>query len=347
MAKRLTIILGAGASYSVNPDGKALDTPGYRPPLAHEIFRGSREFRVILNKYPLAELLASDIDRRIKQNRQGVGLEQILRSYEQEVTAGRDSHIARQFLQIPLYLNELFGEITTHFTKQPDEYNNLVNIALGHLDEVLFLTLNYDNLFEIALSRISSVDFSAEHHYTHDDKWKLVKLHGSVNWYRQFSGYQITEASDKEYFAQLQRTPLPLQLDDRFILTSLHEHARKYIGNAPVYPALTVPVDGKYQLNSPPEHIQSATDFLSGCENYLIIGTSGRDRDLLDLLQQHARQGKVLVVGREQENAERTKRNFQEVVPQFRSDMSVYSHPRGFSEFVDSGALDEFLHKIA
>lgn len=270
-----------------------------------------------------------------------------MRDYEQEVTAGRDSHIARQFLQIPLYLNELFGEITTHFTKQPDEYNNLVNITLSHLDEVLFLTLNYDNLLEIALSRVSGIDFSAENHYTQDSKWRLIKLHGSVNWYRQFSSYQVTQTNDQEYFAHLRRTPLPLQLDDRFIFIAMHDHAHKFIGNAPVYPALTVPVDGKYDLNAPPSHIQSAKDFLAGCENYLIIGTSGQDRDLIELLQQHARQGRVLIVGREQESVERTKRNFQEAVLQFRSDASVCSHPRGFSEFVDSGALDELLHGIA
>ena len=78
--EKLTVIIGAGASHSLNPDPKALDDQGYRPPLATDIFRGNTEFRRILNRYPLAEILASDIDRKIRQNKQGVGLEQILKA---------------------------------------------------------------------------------------------------------------------------------------------------------------------------------------------------------------------------------------------------------------------------
>ncbi len=111
MSKKLTVILGAGASYSQNPDPKALDDQNYRPPLTHDIFTTSRSFAAILHKYPLAETLASDINLRIRQNRAGVGLEQILKLYEERLTRGEDSHITRQFLQIPLYLNDLFGEI--------------------------------------------------------------------------------------------------------------------------------------------------------------------------------------------------------------------------------------------
>lgn len=95
MPKKLTIILGAGASHSLNPDSKSLDNQGFRPPLAKDIFKGNSEFRRILNKYPLAEVLASDIDRRIRQNKDGVGLEQILKTYEQLLVAGKDTAITR------------------------------------------------------------------------------------------------------------------------------------------------------------------------------------------------------------------------------------------------------------
>ena len=352
MAKKLTVILGAGASYGLNPvnpvshGGKPLDNENYRPPLAKDIFHGSREFRAILNKYPLAETLASDIDRRIRQNKDGIGLEQILKNYQTLLTQGNDTLVTRQFLQIPLYLNELFGEISTHFTKQPDEYNTLVNLCLTNVDEVLFLTLNYDTLLEIPLSRNFGTDFNGENNYIENKEWALVKLHGSVNWYKQFTSYQFQEANDREYFGILKRSALPLPLAKDFTFVSMRDHAYKYVGNAPVYPAITVPVDGKYDLNCPESHLEKAKEFLSDCHNYLIVGTSGRDKDLLDLLKSHASGGRILLIGGSDQGVKSARENFMLHIPQFQSNFDTFYHASGFSVFVDSGKLDEFLERL-
>ncbi len=345
MAKKLTIILGAGASHSLNPDPKALDNQGYRPPLAADIFRGNAEFRRILNKYPLAEVLASDIDRKIRQNKEGVGLEQILKEYESSLKSGKDSLITRNFLQIPLYLNELFGEIAVHFTKQPDEYNNLVTLALEKLDEVLFLTLNYDTLLEIPLARNFGVDFSNEVDYINQSGWLLVKLHGSTNWYRPFP-QEAQALDDAEYFQILKSTQLPLPLQKHFVFFKIFEHAKKYDGNTPVYPAITVPVDGKYDINCPETHQAKAKEFLADCHNYLIIGTSGKDQDLLDLLKNNAKGGRTLLVGREEASTNKTRENFMLAVPQLQNNFDAYFHQRGFSQFIDGGKLDDFLDNI-
>ncbi len=346
MPKRLTIILGAGASHSLNPDPKALDSQGLRPPLARDIFRGNAEFRRILNKYPLAENLASDIDRRIRQNKDGVGLEQILKIYEVFLNEGKDTLVTRQFLQIPLYLNELFGEVSGQFTRQPDEYNTLVNLAIGNVDEVLFLTLNYDNLLEIPLSRNFGIDFSDEAHYTDQKGWALVKIHGSINWYKQFQSYSIQSTSEPEYFSLLKSCPLPLQLGSEFKLISMGGYGHKYIESIPVYPAITVPVDGKYDINCPKSQVEKMEDFLPNCHNYLIIGTSGKDQDLLDILKKNVRSAKVMLVGREEESTAETRKRFMAAVPQFDNSIDTFYHERGFSQFVDSGMLDEFIEKL-
>lgn len=345
MAKNLTIILGAGASHSLNPGGKVLDNQGYRPPLTKDIFGKNREFRIILRSFPLAEILASDIDRQLRQNKPGVGLEQILESYEKELKNGKNNLITRQFLQIPLYLNELFGKISTGFTSQPDEYNTLVNLTLKSLDGVLFLTLNYDNLLEIPLSKNYGVDFSKEKHYI-NEKWRLVKLHGSINWYKEFSSRKEQEPTDAKYFDLLKTSTLPLSLENSFTLTSMNGYGRRYFGRVPVYPAITVPVNGKYDINCPELHQKAARDFLSTCNNYLIVGTSGNDRDLFDMLKDNAKSGKVLVVGKEENDTGKTREKFMTAVPQFQRNISIYFHNRGFSEFVDSGELDNFLVRL-
>lgn len=346
MSKKLTIILGAGASHSQNIDPKPLDHQEYRPPLTQGIFSRSGAFGAILHKYPLAETIASDINRRLKQNKPGEGLEQILRSYEQRLIKGEDSAITRQFLEIPLYLNELSGEVSQHFTQQPDEYNTLVNQALDHTDQILFLTLNYDTVLEIPLSRIFRVDFSKPVHYTSDSKWMLVKLHGSINWYRGFNIYQISGTEENDYFDNLKNQKLPLPLSDRYMMVAIPGHQHKFIGNDPTYPAITIPVDGKYEISCPPEILEKARSFLKECENYLIIGTSGNDKDLLDLLKENAKGGNTLIIGREEESTKRTNANFLNAVPQLGGVVNRYFHQRGLSEFVDSGELDGFLSRL-
>ncbi|MBL7150860.1 SIR2 family protein [Candidatus Microgenomates bacterium] len=346
MSKKLTIILGAGASYSQNTDPKPLDHQEYRPPLTQGIFSRSRSFGAILHKYPLVETIASDINRRLKQNKPREGLEQILRSYEERLLQGEDSIITRQFLQVPLYLNDLFGEVSQHFTTQPDEYNTLVSQAVDHADQILFLTLNYDTLLEIPLSINFSVDFSKSSHYTSNPKWMLVKLHGSINWYRGFNSYQMSGTEENDYFENLKSQTLPLSLSDKYMMTAIPGHQHKFIGNSPTYPAITIPVDGKYKLSCPPEMLERAKSFLKECENFLIIGTSGNDKDLLDLLKENAKGGNTLIVGCEEESTKRTNANFLNTVPQLGGIVNRYFHKRGFSEFVDSGELDNFLVRL-
>ena len=205
--------------------------------------------------------------------------------------------------------------------------NNLVILAIDKLDEVLFLTLNYDTLLEIPLAKNFGIDFSEETHYINQNGWSLVKLHGSTNWYRSFP-FQTQNASDDEYFKMLKTIPLPLPLQNNFILINMSGYGNKYIGNSPVYPAITVPVDGKYDINCPKAHEEKAKDFLTNCHNYLIIGTSGKDQDLLDLLKNHAKGGKVLAVGKEEKMINKTRENFMLAVPQFQNNFSTYFHQR-------------------
>lgn len=340
MAK-LTIILGAGASHSINTDQKPLDRQGYRPPLTSDIFQGRGEYGPILNKYPLVQVIASEIEWRLGQE----GLEQVLRTFEEQLAKGEATPVTRQFLQIPLYLNDLFGEVSTHFTTQPDEYNILVNHVLTKMDEALFLTLNYDTLLEKPLSVIFGIDFSDEAHYINKD-WTLAKLHGSTNWYRRFTSVPIEGAGDQEYLQMLRTQPIPLDLENKFTLVEIPGHQKIFIDNIPVYPAITVPVDGKYQINCPNSILEKTKNFLAGCSNYLIVGTSGQDQDLLDILKNHARGGKVLIVGRDEESTNKTRKRFISSVPQFGNNNNIYFHERGFSEFIKSYELDEFLDQI-
>ena len=99
MEKKLTIIIGAGASHDVVAGPESVLDPNFRPPLVSDIF--SNEFREILAKYPKANILSSTILMRLEQRE---NLESILRDLSQ----ARDEHIVRQFQQVAFYLQELF-----------------------------------------------------------------------------------------------------------------------------------------------------------------------------------------------------------------------------------------------
>lgn len=345
MSGTVVIILGAGASHAVNLSARPGDNPAYRPPLTREIFGRSHEFESILQKFPLAQILSSEIDRRIRRSSQN--LEEILRSYSDQLAKGVDDHITRQFLQIPVYLNSLFGEISTHFTRNPDQYADLVNMALSRSSRVLFLTLNYDVLLEIPLARIHGIDFSNEAQYV-SDKWVLTKLHGSVNWYRRFKSPRARFATPDllNYLEHLRTVHLPLDLDDTIHIVRMWTHGLFYIDEIPTYPALTVPVVGKYELNCPPGLLERTVDFLRKCENYLVIGTSATDRDLLELLNQHCNAGRLWVVGRSEESTQQALRNVLDAAPKLREDTSVFFHQNGFAEFVDGGRMEEFFSTL-
>lgn len=343
--KKLAIILGAGASHSINSAvSKALDNVGYRPPLTGDLFEENGYFSPILNKYPRAQVLASSISRALRSGT--VGLEQLLKSYDDRLRNGEDSPITRQFLQIPLYLNDLLGEVSQLFTKQPDEYNILVNEAIDKTDQVLFLTLNYDTLLEIPLAQSYDINFSQKNDYISNPKWLLAKLHGSINWYHQFDSFTLSKNRDS-YFSNLYQQALPLSISEDFIMMPIPGHQQLFIGDMPIYPAITVPVAGKYEYSCPPEIIYEAVKFLASCKNILIIGTAGNDKDLLDLLKANVTKGtRSLIVGREEKSVREAAEKFAQGVPQLSTNFSHFNHNMGFSGFIQSGEYDRFLARL-
>lgn len=101
----------------------------------------------------------------------------------------QEMNIRRQFVQIPVYLRNLFREIglpVGRYTSQPVNYNHLLNrILVSDFEQVALVTTNYDMFLERALTSVTDVEFSDLKAYVTDPQWALVKLHGSVRWVRR------------------------------------------------------------------------------------------------------------------------------------------------------------------
>ena len=333
MASKLAVLLGAGASHDLIGAATATVIDDYRPPLTAEIFGCGPDFtmresfQAILETYQGARRLAATIGISVKG---GQSLEAVLQGLQDSC----DPNTKRHFWDIPRYLQHLFGAISDKYTTEPVNYTHLVHAVLtSELEQVAFVTTNYDLFLESALTSVTETKFDSLATYVPNSKWMLVKLHGSVNWARAIRQRTMRGdvVLDYEFSGEVEFLHHFSRIEDR------------------QYPAVVVPVDGKYGFICPRGHVTAVKSVLASCDNFLIIGMSGKDQDLLDLLQECITTcTRLAVVGGE--DASSVLQSFQKGVNKFIVGTPQTAPPviftDGFSRFLQSGMLDRFLKPI-
>lgn len=263
MAKNAVVILGAGASHDLmEPSQERLNANAdYKPPLTEGIFSSHQSFQQILDRYPDASALAETL--RVKPPDQQ--LESLLREFSES----RLEHRRRQYKEVPLYLQELFGEISRHYTpgRQPTNYAHLVNELLARFERVAFVTLNYDLFLEQVLQVPSLGGPVTNLDWYVNDRWLLVKLHGSVNWGRRILTYPEAHRSTRALEA-IGETELDGGLDREIIILPGTGYQERWINKVPYYPAMVVPLEGKQGFACPPGHVAALTEFLQSCRKF-------------------------------------------------------------------------------
>jgi hypothetical protein len=173
---------------------------------------------------------------------------------------------------------------------------------------------------------------------------KVVKLHGSTTWFKVLSGRGdwrdtvkasgvLERTSDAEI--QVAHNPNPTH--------------NLVLDGGMAYPILTAPLAGKgvADMVCPQSHIEYAKSFLKDCSRFMVIGTSGLDDDLLELLGESIHVDLPLtqfVAGDRKAAAE--------VCARFRANVSSFGNvtdppggllfESGFRDFTDSGAAESF-----
>ena len=287
--QKLCVILGAGASYDVGNSGSPVANFGLRPPLARELFDFANrdEFRAILAEYEGAVVLAQSLAPKASDS--SFDLEQELKRI-----AEHPNHLMREhYKHIPPYLRDLLLMCSYEYTSYPSCYVQLVQAVLvEEPSDVLFLVLNYDDLLEQALYLFTegAISFESLDDYVRADRSvRVVKLHGSINWFRPIGPQNgqwktlvkgmdvLTKPPDSEIHVATKR--------------GKSDQARAYaieIAGQRGYPVLTAPLAGKGVAAAvcPDTHLETTRQFLSDCRRFLVIVSSGIDLDLLDLLKQ-------------------------------------------------------------
>lgn len=343
---KVCVVLGAGASCDVAGEGSPIIESEFRPPLASELFdiRNNPQYWNIMRHYRGARVLTQMLAPLISSGQ--IDVENALRKYAEHT----DSEIREQFKHIPAYLRDLLYRASTRYVSMPSCYVRLVAELLAeHPHDVLFLILNYDNLLETALNQFNpKFQFNNIDDYVPvSQKFMVCKLHGSINWFRYLPGGTSVDWDSAvarfNIFEQIPEGQTIVKDRVQTVRDEVHEGQR-------LYPILTAPLAGKDPTNRvyPERHLFDAQIFLNSCNKYLIIGTSGLDKDLLELLDSAVTpKSHPLVqfvdIG---EGADSTRNHFEEGVRAFRSNRTAPSDitfKEGFQRYLSSKQFRVFI----
>lgn len=349
--EKICVILGAGASFDVRGAGSPVITAGFQPPLARDLFNLEEhdEFRPILAEYPGAVVLAQGLAS--KSSFRDFDLEKELRRLAEHP----EEQIRQHFKDIPPYLRDLLLMCSYRYTSYPSSYILLVQALLAEVpSDILFLVLNYDDLLEQAIYRYSNGELyfeSLDDYVRSDRSLRLVKLHGCINWFKP-----IGPAHNDWKRLLREANVLTKPQDDEIQVVGSRgkpEQHRTYqieLGGQRGYPVLTAPLAGKgsAEMVCPANHLMEAREFLSECPRFLIIGSSGLDVDLLDLLKESAtvQSPWAYFVNGTKATGVEVRERFASNIPNFRELSSIdgeVAFEGGFHSFVAGDSLVDFL----
>lgn len=340
--KDLVIILGAGASAGAVDPG---NTSGhsYAPPITKEVFH--TRFDGISGKYPNIKALSTGLTSELEN---GYSLESYLKSKLGSLASYNSLtfHRRSQLNQLPVYLQNLFLDISQTFNLST-LYPRFIDELLDRDIRVTFITLNYDLLLDYAIEVSTGKKFSNFKSYIEgQDKWIELKLHGSVDWYRKIKNYSQDGVEFESYLSIIGTLNVLNDLDEELVF--LRNGVKNgFYENLPYYPALAIPNSDYNPIFVDPSYKELLVNRLNECTNYLLIGFSAYDEDLLTILNSHVRKvHKLLIVAKG--GADSIYGRLIKKAPIFtRDDRSTCIYDSGFSNFLKiNGDFKNFLSSI-
>jgi hypothetical protein len=321
----LVVLLGAGASFGAGEDWGPM-----RPPLTVDLF-DEEQYGSLLEEYDLAHQAGRLIrDRRAADD--ALSLEQVLH----ELRISKHEHQRRMAYAVPPYLQHLLHTVSDRHFRQAFRYDRLIDRLL-QLPEVCFLTLNYDVMLDRRLD-VHHRLYGFTDYISEDKNWSLIKLHGSVNWW-----YDLPADTDPNPPSQEPRA------NDHDLTCSPPGSSLVQIrgnGAHDRFPALALPEGPEDRLVLPSAHLSWIRQRLAMAPNFdlLVIGYSGLDVEVLNLIQSAGREVRLLtVVDRSSREADRVQQRLKAA-----GISSVWTEfaQKDFAHWADSGGLDRLVQQF-
>ncbi len=307
----LLVVFGAGASYDSIP---SLPAPkpggdfgiGSRPPLTNQLF--DYRFNHILSQ-PQYRTCAKIIPY-LKQVSDAGSIEQILEKLQAE---GREyPERFRQLAAITFYLQNVIStsqRLWETGSMGVTTYNTFIDQIQHHqrgLGHTCLVTFNYDTMLENV--HPFGAEISGINDYVSNKNFKLIKLHGSINWARQVetpldvSEKTLSQKSDGEIIAELIEKAPELELGQTFHL--IEDEKVRQLDEKALYPAIAIPVQSKQHFECPQAHLDALKACLPEVDKLILIGWSGNETRFLELLKENLRKSlKIMLVTGTEEGA--------------------------------------------
>lgn len=330
---RLVVVIGAGASYDCVDPLEASADPDFKPPLTTDLFDNRPKFAEVLGRYPVVRSLSGEIRKQI---RNGESLETLLHNQMNSPLPA----FRKQFHQVPFYLQEIIYQCSVHYLPHDATvYDTLVREVLrSNFAHALFLTTNYDLFLDRAISGLYDREFVEPNDYLLlDQSSSLVKLHGSVSWWRRVLNQESLEMDVR---AAIRKCPIDLRFSDGIVIAE--RRAEDAIVNGYLhYPAMSVPVDGKSDFNAPQEHILFAKEQCERATHLLVIGSKCVDATIKEVLSVCRSLERIYFVAEAMQSASEARGNLAATIPGITSASRLVD--TGFMQFMRDGHYQSFI----
>jgi len=351
----LMVVFGAGASFDSAASYPG-DNPSYpsgpnpseiqtnRPPLADELFDDRPRFAAALAKFPECQ----PIIPKLRHRKDDAPVERVLEQLQTAAESYPEGE--RQLAAIRYYLHSMLWDCEEQWEKIHNGVTNYktlldeIHRQLGSLRKVCLVTFNYDRMLEAALPTVG-IRIHSISDYVNSSEYKIIKLHGSVNWGRKISERPIKELHqlrhDQVPAKVIQVAPelLAGQFVSRDFVKVDHCPMGKW-NEVAVFPAIAIPLERKLYFECPDNHLLALKQCIPETTKLLIIGWRATDAPFLELLRsQLPSRIKALVVAGSRQEADNIVERLQET-----GIRGTYLRGRhGFTSSISSGEVEGFL----
>ena len=198
----------------------------------------------------------------------------------------------RQVIALRYYLRDVLRDAADFETYAPAQTNyhvlmdRLVMWQEKTRAPITLVSFNYDTMLERAVEVVTGRDLSDLTSYVSNEKLRLFKPHGSVNWGRIVANDMTIRdlalnpgATERNLLELAGREDI--QLTNEYFVADTS--AIGAMNGRVMVPALTVPIQRKLDFECPPAHVDLLREALRGLKWVLSIGWRAGEQNFLDL----------------------------------------------------------------
>jgi hypothetical protein len=208
------------------------------------------------------------------------------------------NELLNSLINVQFALQDLMFKISDNYRNIGlSNYDVLLNeaykYAAGMKEDVLFVTFNYDLLIEFSIRKLYPDNFrylAIEDYIKYP--LKVIKLHGSCNWFRKFKeGFSLNNKIFPHYSELFRRKYTLQQIEENLEKELVIAGGSQFPGplNTTEYgfPQLLIPFKSKDSFILPDSHRQYLENNISKVDSILIIGWKGYEETFLNFLKEN------------------------------------------------------------